>query len=137
MHNNTHSVHKRLLLMWRARLLCLEPFRYVYPPPLSDTNCPPFPPPGGPGPPTPKMTPFSPGSTHTLSTLSVTLLFRGSQTKSFKGLRNQKGYSTALRKIATPPIALLFFYTRYFLKCFLTLSKILCVKGSQENFNAN
>jgi hypothetical protein len=65
MHNNTHSVHKRLLVMWRARLLCFEPFHYVYPPPLSEANCLPFPPPGGPGPPASKMAPFPPGSTHT------------------------------------------------------------------------
>ncbi len=73
-HNNTHSVHKRLLVMWRARLLCLDAFRYVYPPPLSEANCLPFPPLGGPGPPATKMAPFSPGSTHTLSTLSVTAI---------------------------------------------------------------
>ncbi len=35
----------------QARLLCFEPSSYVYPPPLSEANCPPFPPPGGPGPP--------------------------------------------------------------------------------------
>ncbi len=51
MHNNTHSVHKRLLVMWRARLLCFEPSRYVYPPPLSEANCPPFPPSWWAGPP--------------------------------------------------------------------------------------
>jgi hypothetical protein len=61
---------------------CGEPVPYVlrhfctvYTPPLSDTNCLPFPPPGGPGPPTPrasKMAPISPGSTHTPSTPSVT-----------------------------------------------------------------
>jgi hypothetical protein len=73
MHNNTHSVHKRLFVMWRARLPCFEPFRYVYPPPLSEANCPPFPPPGGPGPPASKMAPFSPGSTHTPSIPSVTV----------------------------------------------------------------
>jgi hypothetical protein len=73
MHNNTHSVRKRILSMWRARLLCFEPFRYVYPPPLSEANCPPFPPPGGLGPPASKMAPFSPGSTHIPPTLSVTL----------------------------------------------------------------
>ncbi len=73
MHNNTHSVHKCLLVMWRARLLCLEPFRYVCPPPLSEANCPPFPPPGGPGPPVTKMAPFSPRSTHTPTAPSVTV----------------------------------------------------------------
>ncbi len=71
-YNNTHSVHKRLLKMWRARLLRLWPSRYVYPPPLSEANCPPFPSPGGPGPPASKMASFSPGSTHTPSPLSVT-----------------------------------------------------------------
>ncbi len=70
--NNTHSVHKRLLKMWRARLLCLWPSRYVYPPPLSEANCPPFPSPGGLGPPASKMVSFSPGSTHTPSLPSVT-----------------------------------------------------------------
>ncbi len=55
-----------------CHLLCLHAFRYVYPPPLSEANCPPFPPPGRPGPPATKMAPFSPGSTHTLSTLFVT-----------------------------------------------------------------
>jgi hypothetical protein len=73
MHNNTHSVHKRLLKMWRARLLCLWPSRYIYPPPLSEANCPPFPSPGGPGPPASKMASFSPGSAHTPSLPSVTL----------------------------------------------------------------
>ncbi len=73
MHNDTHSVHKRSLVLWRARPLCLEASRYVYPPPLSDANCPPFPPPGGPGPPAPKMVPISPGSTHTPSAPSVTI----------------------------------------------------------------
>ncbi len=72
MHNNTHSVHERRLVMWQARLLCFESFRYVYPPPMSEANCPPFPPPGGPGHPAPKMAPISPGSTNTPSTLSVT-----------------------------------------------------------------
>ncbi len=74
MHNDTHSEHKRRLVLWRARLLCSEASRYVYPPPLSDANCPPFPPPGGPGPPAPKMAPISPGSTHTPSTPFVTRL---------------------------------------------------------------
>ncbi len=81
MHNNTHSVHKCLLKMWRARLLRPWPSRYVYPPPLSDTNCPPFPSPGGPGPPFSKMASFSPGSTHTLSPPSVT----GTIKHSFEG----------------------------------------------------
>ncbi len=80
MYNDTYSVHKRGLVLWRARLLASEPFCDVYPPPLSDAHClmptvRPFPPPGGPGPPTPlasKMAPVSPGSTHTPSTLSVT-----------------------------------------------------------------
>ncbi len=77
MHNDTYSVRKHGLVLWRARLLTSEAFCNVYPPPLSDTNCPPYPPPGGPGPPTPpasKMAPISPGSTHTPSTLSVTTL---------------------------------------------------------------
>ncbi len=51
MHNNTHSVHKHLLKMWRARLLRLWPSCCVSPPPLSEANCQPLPPPGGPGPP--------------------------------------------------------------------------------------
>jgi hypothetical protein len=74
-HNDTYSVHKRGLMLWQARLLSSEAFWDVYPPPLSDTNCPPFPPPGGRGPPTPpasKMASISPGSTHTPSTPSVT-----------------------------------------------------------------
>ncbi len=73
MHNDTHSVHKRRLVLWRACLLCSEASRYVYPPPLSDVNCPLFPPPGGPGPLASKMAPISPGSTHTPSTPSVTV----------------------------------------------------------------
>jgi hypothetical protein len=76
MHSDTYSVHKRGLVLWRARLLCPEAFCDVYPPPLSDANCPPFPPPGGPGPLTPpasKMASLSPGSTHIPSTLSVTI----------------------------------------------------------------
>jgi hypothetical protein len=72
MHNNTHSVHKRILKKWRARLQRLWPSRYVYPPPLSEANCPPCPPPGGSGPPASKMASFSPGSTHTPSPPSVT-----------------------------------------------------------------
>jgi hypothetical protein len=72
-HNNTHSVYKRHLVLWRARLLCFEASRYVYPPPLSGANCPPFPPPGGPVPLASKMAPISPGSTHTPSTPSVTI----------------------------------------------------------------
>ncbi len=51
MHNDTHSVHKHDLVLWWARLLSLGASRHVYPPPLCDTNCPPFPPPGGRGPP--------------------------------------------------------------------------------------
>jgi hypothetical protein len=66
MHNNTHSGHKRLLVMWRARLLCFEAFCYVYPPPLSEANCPPFPPPGKPGPRLPRWLPF-PQDPHTPS----------------------------------------------------------------------
>jgi hypothetical protein len=72
MHNSTHSVHKRLLKLWRVHLLHLWPCRYVPSPPLSGANCQPFPPPGGPGPPASKMAPFSPGSTHTPFPLSVT-----------------------------------------------------------------
>jgi hypothetical protein len=71
-HNDTYSVHKRGLVLWRACLPCFEASRYVYPPPLSDANCPPFPPPGGPGPPASKMAPISPGSTDTPSAPSVT-----------------------------------------------------------------
>ncbi len=67
------SAQKRLLKVWRARLLHIWPCRYVPPPPLSGANCQPFPPPGGPGPPASKMASFSPGSTHTPSPLSVTL----------------------------------------------------------------
>jgi hypothetical protein len=51
MHNSTHSVHKRLLKVWRARLLHLWPSCYASSPPLSAANCQPFSPPGGPGPP--------------------------------------------------------------------------------------
>jgi hypothetical protein len=54
MQNSTHSVHKRLLKVWRACLLHLWPSCYVSSPPLSEANCQPFPPPGGPGrPPSP------------------------------------------------------------------------------------
>jgi hypothetical protein len=62
---------------------CGEPVSYVlrhlfnvYPPPLSDASCLPFPPPGGPGPLTPpacKAASISPGSTHIPSIMSVTL----------------------------------------------------------------
>ncbi len=76
MHNNTHSVHKRHLVLWRAHLLCSEASCYVCPPPLSYANCPPFPPHGRLGPPASKMAPISPGSTHTPSTPSVTILWR-------------------------------------------------------------
>ncbi len=72
MHNSTHSVHKRLLKVWRARLLRLWPSCYVSSPPLSEANCQHFPPPGGPGPPASKMYPFSTGSTHTPCPPSVT-----------------------------------------------------------------
>jgi hypothetical protein len=74
MHNSTHSVHKRLLKVWRARLLCLWPCCYVPSPLLSGANCQPFPPPGGPGPPASKVASFSPGSTHTPSPLSITVM---------------------------------------------------------------
>ncbi len=74
MHNSTHSVQKRLLKVWRARLLRLWQSCYVSSPPLSEANCQPFPPPAGPGPPASKMAPFSPGSTQTPSPLSVTIL---------------------------------------------------------------
>ncbi len=73
MHTSTHSVHKRLLKVWRARLLRLWLSCYVSSPPLSEANCQPFPPPGGPGPPASNMAPFSPGSTQTPSALSVTI----------------------------------------------------------------
>jgi hypothetical protein len=73
MHNSTHSVHKHLLKVWRARLLCFWPSLYVSSPPLSEANCQPFPPPGGPGPPASKMAPFSPGFTHTPSPPSFTV----------------------------------------------------------------
>ncbi len=76
MHNSTHSVHKRLLKVWRARLLHPWPSCYVSSPPLSEANCQPFPPPGGPGPPASNMAPFAPGSTHTPSPLSVTIMMR-------------------------------------------------------------
>ncbi len=64
MHNDTYSVHKRGLVLWRAHLLTSEAFCNVYPPPLSDANCLSFPPPGGPGPLTPpasKKPPFPQG----------------------------------------------------------------------------
>jgi hypothetical protein len=35
-HNDTYSVHKRGLVLWRTRLLCSEAFCNVYPPPLSE-----------------------------------------------------------------------------------------------------
>jgi hypothetical protein len=63
---------------------CGEPVSYVlkhlfnvYPPPLSDANCPPFPLPGGPGPLAPprcRAASISPGSTHIPSILSITVL---------------------------------------------------------------
>jgi hypothetical protein len=59
MHNSTHSVHKRLLRLWRDRLLHLWPCRYVPSPPLSGASCQPIPPPGRPGPPASKMASFS------------------------------------------------------------------------------
>jgi hypothetical protein len=73
-HNSTHSVHNRLLKLWRVRLLHLWPCCYVPSPPLSGANPQPFPPPGGPGPPASKMASFSPGSTHTPFPLSVTTI---------------------------------------------------------------
>jgi hypothetical protein len=72
MHSNTHSVHNRLLKLWRVRLLPQWPCCYVPSPPLSRANCRPFPFSGGPGPPASKMAPFSPGSTHTPSPMSAT-----------------------------------------------------------------
>ncbi len=81
MHNNTHSVHNRLLKMWWARLPRPWPSQYVYPPPLSADNCPPFPSPGGPGPPASKMVSFSPGSTHTPSPPSITIIPEGYEEK--------------------------------------------------------
>ncbi len=72
MHNNTHSVHNRLLKLWRVRLLPQWPCCYVPSPPLSGANRRPFPLSGGPGPPVSKMAPFSPGSTYTPSPLSAT-----------------------------------------------------------------
>jgi hypothetical protein len=74
MHNDTYSVHKRGLVLWRARLAYFEASRYVYPPPLSDANCPPFSPPGGPGPLASKMASISLGSTHIPSALSFTIM---------------------------------------------------------------
>ncbi len=50
MHNSTHSVHNRLLKVWRARLPRPWPSCYVSAPPLSEANCQPFPPPGRLGP---------------------------------------------------------------------------------------
>jgi hypothetical protein len=76
MHNDTYSVHKHGLVLWRACLLTSKAFCNIYPPLLTGANCPPFSPPGGAGPPSPpasKMAPVPPGSTHTPSTLSVTL----------------------------------------------------------------
>ncbi len=73
-HNNTHSVHNRLLKLWRVRLLPQWPCCYVPSPPLSGANCCPFPLSVGPGPPVSKMAPFSPGSTHTPSPLSATTI---------------------------------------------------------------
>jgi hypothetical protein len=81
MHNDTHSVHKRGLVFWRACLLSLDASRYVYPPPPSDANCPPFLLPGGPGPPAPKIAPISPGSTHTPSVPFVTIRSSGISVK--------------------------------------------------------
>ncbi len=71
-----YSVHKRSLVLWRARLLRSVASFNVYPPPLSDANCPPFSPPGGPGPlasPVCRAAPMSPGSTH-IPILSITVL---------------------------------------------------------------
>ncbi len=71
-HNNTHSVHNRLLKLWRVRLLSRWPCCYVPSPPLSGGNYRPLPVSGGPGPPIPNMASFSSGSTHTPSPLSAT-----------------------------------------------------------------
>ncbi len=75
MHNNTHSVHNRLLKSWQDRLPFLRSCCYVFLPPLSGTNCCPSPFPGGAGPPNPRMAslfPGFPGFAHTLSLPSVT-----------------------------------------------------------------
>ncbi len=67
MHSNTHSVHNYLSKSWRGRLLCPRSSCYVFPPPLSGTNCCSLPLPGGPGPPSPKVASPFPGSAHTPS----------------------------------------------------------------------
>ncbi len=74
MHTNTHSVHSRLLKLWRVRLPSQWPCCYVSPPPLSGTNCCPLPFSGGlaPPPPSPKWLPFP--QAHTPSPLSVTCI---------------------------------------------------------------
>jgi hypothetical protein len=64
MPSDTHSANKRRLVLWRARLLHSESSRYVYPPPLSDANCPPFPPLKGRVPRLPRWLPF-PQDPHT------------------------------------------------------------------------
>jgi hypothetical protein len=71
MYNDTYSVHKRSLVLWRARLLCSEAFYNVYLPPLSDANCLLFPPLGRPVPLSP---PTSEAATISPSILSVTVL---------------------------------------------------------------
>ncbi len=73
MHNNTYSVHHRLLKLWRVSLLPQWPCCYVPSPPLYGANCRPFPFSGGPGPLVSKIAPLSPGFTHTPSPLSATL----------------------------------------------------------------
>ncbi len=67
MHNNTHSVHNRLLKPWWGRLLCPQSSCLVFPPPLSGLNWCSLSPLGGPGPPTPKVASPFPGSAHTPS----------------------------------------------------------------------
>jgi hypothetical protein len=75
MHNSTHTVHKRLLKVWRARLLRLWPSCYVSSPPRSEADCQPFPPPGTPGPPASRMAPFPRIHKHPLPTVRYKYIF--------------------------------------------------------------
>jgi hypothetical protein len=65
MHNDTHSVHNRLLKPWWGRLPCTQTIFYVFSSPLSKLNWRSLSVVGGPGPPTPKVASPLLGSAHT------------------------------------------------------------------------
>jgi hypothetical protein len=129
MHNNTHSVHNRLLKLWQVRLLPQWPCCYVPSPPLSGANCRPFPHSGGPGPPVSKMAPFSPGFTHTPSPLSAT----GRYWHSLNNLLHSVT-QLSIRSDKFPPRVLAIFENdRYFVTGgFLVLMKVETVFCSLE-----